>query len=133
MDNTIQYLNTDLDLTSADDLTELAKAFEATGVTALHVTHCEDGSWRAIFETSESNYLQPEQDISTMVSAIESLSEVLRTIWLRCTQREFNIGYDCGDEPWEFNQGLSNQLLGRIAATGATLRITLYPDRSPAN
>ena len=31
--------------------------------------------------------------------------------------------------PWAFNQGLSSGLLGRVAAVGASLRITLYPSR----
>ena len=47
----------------------------------------------------------------------------------QCTTREFNLGYDCGAEPWAFNQGLSSELLGRIAAVGASLRLTIYPDR----
>lgn len=34
----ISYLNTDLDLTSSDDLTALAATFEAQGVSPLHVT-----------------------------------------------------------------------------------------------
>jgi hypothetical protein len=46
-----------------------------------------------------------------------------------CSRREFNIGYDCGREPWAFNQVLSAQLLSRIAAARASLRVTLYPDR----
>ncbi len=44
-------------------------------------------------------------------------------------RREFNIGYDCGAEPWAFNQGLSAHLLGRMATAGASLRVTIYPDR----
>jgi hypothetical protein len=44
----------------------------------------------------------------------------------------FNIGYDCGAEPWAFNQGLTAELLGRMAATGASLRITLYPGHDEA-
>ena len=43
--------------------------------------------------------------------------------------REFNIGYDCGEEPWAFNQGLSAETLRRVAAVKASLRWTLYPDR----
>lgn len=50
-------------------------------------------------------------------------------MWWACTRREFNIGYDCGAEPWAFNQGLSNETLRRIAACGGSLRWTLYPDR----
>ena len=131
MESKIRYLNTDLDLTSGDDLTELAAAFEGAGVSPLYdVTHGEDGLWYATFETDE-HYDQPEPNIAAMVTVAESLQEPLRSVWKRCTRREFNIGYDCGDEPWAFNNGLSSELLGRMAAVGASLRITVYPDRDP--
>src|SRR6516162_11734759 len=95
---------------------------------ALHVRHGEDGLWYATFET-EKPHDKPEPDIGEMVTAAEALQAPLRGVWWRCTRREFNIGYDCGTEPWAFNQGLSNELLGRMAAVGASLRVTLYPDR----
>lgn len=131
MDNTICYLNTDLDLTSADDLTALANAFEASGVPPLHVTRGDDGLWYATFET-EAQHAEPEANIAAMLAVVESCAEPLRSVWYGCIRREFNIGYDCGAEPWAFNQALSAELLGRIAAAGASLRVTLYPDREQA-
>jgi hypothetical protein len=132
MNNTIHYLNTDLDLTSPEDLTGLAAVFESRGIFALHVTHCEDGRWIATFETDEQ-HTEPETNIAAIINVVESLDEPHRATWFGCTRRELNIGYDCGAEPWEFNQGLSSSLLGRIAAVGGSLRLTLYPDREPAN
>jgi hypothetical protein len=128
VDGTICYLNTDLDLTSATDLTALATVFESRGVFPLDVTHGDDGPWHAIFEV-EGQPTEPEQDIAVMVAVVESLDEPHFSVWRSCTQREFNIGYDCGAAPWAFNQGLSCELLGRMAAVGASLRLTLYPDR----
>jgi hypothetical protein len=128
----IHYLNTDLDLSSPDDLTALAAILESQGVFPLHVTCVIEGVWHATFETNES-YTEPEPNIAAMVAVVEALDEPHRPVWLGCTRRQFNIGYDCGDEPWEFNQGLSCELLGRIAAVGASIRITLYPDREPSN
>ena len=55
MDGTIEYLNTDLDLTSADDLTPPAAILEANGVFPLFVTRGDDGLWRASFETAASH------------------------------------------------------------------------------
>jgi hypothetical protein len=127
----ISYLNTDLDLTSAEDLTELAAAFEAAGVFPLHVTRGEDGRWYACFETVEQ-HTEPETNIAAMLGVVESLAPPQRPVWAGCSRREFNIGYDCGLEPWAFNQGLSAELLGRMAAAGASLRITLYPNREPS-
>jgi hypothetical protein len=128
---TICYLNTDLDLTSADDLTALAAAFERGGVPPLHVTHGADALWYATFETS-AQFAEPEPNIRAILAVVESLARPLRSMWDGCTRREFNIGYDCGDEPWAFTQGLPADLLGRMAAAGASLRVTLYPDGEPA-
>ena len=124
----IHYLNADLDVTSADDLTALTAAFETKGMYALHVTRGEDGQWWGTFETNEC-YEEPEQTIAVILDAVESFDPALLTVWQGCTRREINIGYDCGDEPWAFNQALSSQLLGRMASAELLLRITIYPDR----
>lgn len=128
MDNTICYLNADLDLTSANELTALASAFETGGMSPLHVTRGDDGAWHATFETDEQ-HAEPEPNIAAMLAVVEALAGPLRAVWDGCTRREFNIGYDCGAEPWAFNQGLSVALLGRMVAAGASLRVTIYPDR----
>jgi hypothetical protein len=68
--------------------------------------------------------------ISFTPDAVESLEESCRPLWTECRLKEFNIGYDCGHEPWAFNHGLTNQTLLRMAQAGASLRITLYPLRT---
>jgi hypothetical protein len=128
VDGKICYINTDLDLVSAADLTLLAAALKEKGVPPLHVTRGDDGLWYSILET-DTDFVEPEPNIAVMLNAVESLKGPLRSAWSRCKLREFNIGYDCGNEPWAFNQGLSSGLLSRIAASGATLRITIYPDK----
>ena len=128
MDNRICYLNTDLELVCADELTEFAAAFKASGARPLHVTKGDDGTWYATIETHEQ-HAEPDPNIAQLLTIIESLAEPLLNLWMHCTLREFNIGYDCGAEPWAVNQALSSDVLGRIASVGATLRITLYPDR----
>jgi hypothetical protein len=122
----IQYLNTDLDLTSSHDLTALADAFKNQGVYCLHVTRGDDSLWHAALEADVTSR-EPESSIAALVTIIETLDRPERRLWRSCTEREFNIGYDCGREPWGFNQRLSNQLMGRIVKAGASLRITLYP------
>jgi hypothetical protein len=123
--NTIRYLNTDLDLASADDLRALAAALDARGLLPLHVARAEDGLWHATFETGEQHEA-PESNVAAMIAVVESLAAPLLAAWSGCTRRELNIGYDCGGEPRAFEQGLSNHLLGRVAAAGLSLRITLY-------
>jgi hypothetical protein len=137
VDGTICYLNTDLDLTSADDLTALAAFFETNGFCRLRCDRAGDGLWYATFEVNDPSPCGanpahvPENAIAAMLSVVESIPEPLKRIWAACTRRQFDIGYDCGSKPWAFNQGLSAELLGRIAAVGASLRITLYPEKPP--
>ncbi|QDT67004.1 hypothetical protein [Calycomorphotria hydatis] len=138
LDGKIEYLNTNLDLRSTDDLTALTQHFEQSGVDCLHVCQGSDGLWYATLETIDhetenrdrgGNYQEPEPNIAAFLNTIESLPKELYRVWQGCELREFNIGYDCGNEPWSFNQGLSNTLLSRIANVGVSLRWTLYPER----
>ncbi|QDT47643.1 hypothetical protein Pan258_16790 [Symmachiella dynata] len=123
------YLNTDLDLIAAVELSPLIEALESDGrLFSLHMTLGDDGFWYSTCET-ESQFDEPDANIVHMLDAIESLPDAARAIWDQCVTREFNPGYDCGAEPWGFNQGLSNETLRRMAAVGASFRFTLYPHR----
>lgn len=125
-DDGTRYLNTDLDLISGTALTALATALDARGVFPLHIARADDGRWHARFETAEQ-HTEPESNIAAVLAVVESLEPSLRADWAGCMRREFNIGYDCGQRPWAFDQALTADLLGRIAGAGASLRITLYP------
>jgi hypothetical protein len=122
----IRYLNTDLDLVSSTTLVPLAQVFETKGFFSLHVEQHDDGHWFATLEI-DGKSKEPELTIAAMLSVVEQLDEPEQRTWQSLTLCEFNIGYDCGDEPWAFNQGLSNALLQRVAQVGASIRITLYP------
>jgi hypothetical protein len=123
-----RYLNTDLELVSAVDLSPLATMLEVKGLFQLHLAQTEEDCWIASFETGEA-FEDPESTIAAMLSIIEQLDKPTQQIWQSLTLREFNIGYGCGDEPWA--QSLSNSLLQRVAAVGASLGVTLYsyPDQ----
>jgi hypothetical protein len=134
LDDSIKYLNTDLDLASAGDLTALTEAFNASGAFPLHLTHDDDGLWHATIEVNQDaddvKPCEPDLHIGAMLAIVESFGELLRADWSTCTLREFNIGYNCGKRPWAFNQGLSSRIIERIAAVGASIRITIYPESS---
>jgi hypothetical protein len=128
----IHYLNTDLDLVAEHDLTALAAALDSRGVFPLHVDQRDDGKWYATLETEEQ-FAQPQANIVALLTAIEALDASARALWSGCSSREFNLGYDCGDEPWAFNHQLTPETLARMAALGISLRITLYPAESAAS
>ena len=123
------YLNTDLDLVAAQSLKPLANALEKSGVFPLHVDLRDDQQWFSTLETEEQ-FTQPEPNICALLTAIEELDSQSRIQWAACASREFNIGYDCGDEPRAFNHGLTAPTLARMASLGISLRITLYPAES---
>lgn len=128
----IQYLNTDLDLVAARDLMPLTGALQSLGVRPLNVQQGTDGQWYSLLEiTTDLEKYEPEETIRVMLDAIEGLEVESKQLWAECSKREFNIGYDCGDEPWAFNNGLARATLERMASVGASLRITLYPYRRP--
>jgi len=83
VDGTIQYLNTDLDLTSTDDLTTLAAAFEAAGLIVLDVS-ARDALWYATLEV-DADYGEPESAIDAMLAVVNALDEPLREVWRKCT------------------------------------------------
>lgn len=82
------------------------------------------------FETVEQ-HPEPEANIAAMLTVLESLEPERLDDWASCTRREFNIGYECGQRPWAFNQALTADLLDRISTAGVSLRITLYPNCPP--
>ncbi|MBT9311443.1 hypothetical protein [Leptothoe kymatousa] len=124
MGNKIRYLNTDLELVSASDLTSLVSVFEAMDLCILHCAQY-DRLWYATLEVS-SQYDEPEATIAEMLAVIESLDRDSRAIWNSCTKREFDIGYECSQSSKPVQQNLSSQLLNRIATVNASLGITLY-------
>ena len=126
------YLNTDLDLVAGQSLQALADALETRGVFPLHVALRDDQQWYSILETAEQ-FTQPEPNIVALLTAIEALDPQSRILWDACGIREFNLGYDCGDEPRAFNHGLTVSTLARMAALGISLRITLYPAENEAS
>lgn len=126
----IQYLNTDLDLVSSQPLDVLCIEMTAQSLCG-NVTRGEDGLWYAMFE--DFNADEPEPNIVKLLDALDRLSPTANEVLRQCTKIEFNIGYDCGDEPWSFNQGLSHDTLRRIVKHGASLRVTLYPYIPPGD
>jgi hypothetical protein len=125
----IHYLNTDLDLVSDRDLHPLVSALPARGMLSLAVFQRADSHWQAALEADEV-FHQPDAHIAAILAAVEGLAPEAGLNWSGCSVRELNIGYDCGDEPWAFTNSLAAATLARIAALGASLRITLYPQRN---
>jgi hypothetical protein len=139
LDGITYYRTTDLVLFSAEDLTGLAAALEARGLRAttraLQIAETSR-EWFRIAETDrmwvfqagacEVSHDEPESEIAAMLAAVEALDPPARAAWAGCSQRVFDLGYDCGTRPFSVRNDLSAGTLARLAATGGSLRITLY-------
>ena len=120
-----RYINTDLDLESGFDLSPLTDALESLGVFPLQVLRTEERGWISALETT-TEYKDPETNITAMLDAIDALNEEMTALWKKCSLRDFDIGYECGEEPHYIRNNLSLNTIQRIAQAGAELRITLY-------
>jgi hypothetical protein len=90
-------------------------------------------SWR--FQAGgEGPYDGPEPEIAALLAAVEALDLPARAAWASCSRRVFGLAYDFGTRPFSVRHDLSAGTLARLAAVGATLRITLSsdPETSPA-
>jgi hypothetical protein len=136
VDEVTSYRTTDLELDSAADLTALAAALEARGLDVGHrALWIDDTEWFRIAEPQwfwrfqaggEGPYNDPEAEIAALLAAVEALDPPARAAWDGCSQRVFDLAYDCGTRPFSVRHDLSAGTLGRLAAAGGLLRITLY-------
>lgn len=121
----LRYLNTDLDLEAAFDIGPLSSALTEKGLFQLHSSQLKECLWYASFETAEQ-FDTPEATISALLSIIDSLDIGSQQRWSECTVRAFNIGFECGEETRSIQSCLPASTIARIAATSASICITLY-------
>jgi len=121
-----RYLNTDLDLEAADDLSPLSEELARRRWVILHSGQHDDGIWRASFEHLWNSEAGPEEAIAAMGDVLEHLPDHLKSVWTMCQKRDFNIGIQAEREPHAYAQMMSNELLVRIASVGASISITVY-------
>ena len=106
-------------------MTPLTDALDALGVFPISDPQLDNGVWHTVLET-ETEYKDPEANVTAMLDAIDALDEASRELWGKCSHRDFDIGYECGEEPHFIRDRLSRDAIRRIAQAGAELRITLY-------
>jgi hypothetical protein len=132
-DGITSYITTDLVLWSTGDLTALAAALEARGLNVRDRARWIDATeWFRIAEPQwywtfkAEPYDDPEPEVAALLAAVEALDPPARAAWAGCSQRVFDLGYDCGTRPFSVRHDLSARTLARLAAAGGLLRITLY-------
>ena len=124
----IQYLNTDLEIESVNDLSLIVEDF---GEDVMVHHHGEiNGYQHASFSFSGAGmYVGADGAINAFCSLIENLSEEARKVWNGCCTRVFDIGYDSGSTPRSFRSEVRASTIQRAAAVGASIAVTIYPLR----
>lgn len=124
-----EYINTDLCVISAEDLAPLAAALEARGVLVLDRRDDECGMHHWTFECvtlAGDPDDKPAVRLCAVLDAVEDLPPQAMVQWRACVIRKLDVGFSCGDVPFVLREELHGDILGRIAAAGASLAISLY-------
>jgi len=127
---TSTYLNTDVDIQSSENLTDLATVLEPQ-CELLDAHRAEDGCWCICLEATESGVISeghhnPTTDITKLLEVFESLEDEAKRL-LNASQVEFNIGWQSSEHRPEGTFAIPGNLLRRISDLGATLAVTIYP------
>ena len=125
----IRFLNVDLDVRSDRSLRSVTEDLALRGMFNLRTADEEAGEQFACYEL-DGQASSAHQVLVAMLTILERMSPDAREAWDASTAREFNLGYDCGTEPWAYNDGIGPDVILRISELGGALRITLYPEQS---
>lgn len=126
------YITLDVDLISSEDLSPLASYLEEGAFVLGHQQ--AEGLFYLSFEPSylPESENTPENSARLILELLQNLPAELRILWESASSKVFNFGFDSGVSPSPYISQLSPETLGKIAALGAGMEITIYQhDSSP--
>ena len=121
------FLNVDLDVMAAQDLSPLVHAL-GSGVVDLYTGSAGTG-YQTHLEVASGGPGEPkdaEDAIKRFVKLLTSLPPQARRLWKNATRRDFNIGIQGGTEPRVFEFALQPETLKAVARLGARVVVTVY-------
>jgi hypothetical protein len=118
------FLNVDLDVWSAKDLSQLAAAFEP-GAFALHFGPADAGL-RMTLELARDP-VDPESAIRAFLALVARLPSSAREEWDAASRRDFSIGVEvnAGGPPADVH--IEPAILRDVSAVGAGISFVAYP------
>ncbi len=120
----IYYRNTDLVIESSNDLTPIVEAF---GEDVFNLYNGQaHGHYMASFEMA-GLVDSPDAIIQHFCMFAEALTGDEKVLWDNCFSRVFDIGYEGGTGHKSYTDEIRANTLDRVAALGASIRITVYP------
>jgi hypothetical protein len=119
------FLNVDLRVKSRRGLDAFIEGVKGK---ATHLAEWKRGGVRFVcFELPLSHRLTCEGQVKAFCRLLEQLPPPAAREWHNAYFREFNAGFESGDENPRYTTVISHETLGRTAALKASLAITLYP------
>ena len=124
--NEIKYLNTDLNLKSFTHFNELNNFLNKNGTFSLHYEKIKEKKYIGTYET-EIGSSSPDKTIKKFLKKLLRMDTVSRKQWDKCSLKEFDIGYECGQKPLSFNNEIKDTILKDLTKLNIGIRITIYP------
>lgn len=119
-----RYLNVDLVISSKEELTPIVESFDQDVMVLFNGKWAEH--YRAVFEIAGS-HAAANEDIAYFCSLIEGLEGKAEELWQGAFSREFDVGFESGLRGECAFAVLQTAVVKRIAESGASVSITLYP------
>lgn len=119
-----RFLNVDLDVESAHDLSPLVDEFAPIAFN-LHHAAMPHG-FRASFELDGAERLDADTAIQRLADAVLRLPPAGRQLWDSATARRFSIGIAAGLRPYSFHVILQPGTVSAVAGVGAAVEVVVY-------
>ncbi len=125
--NKIKYLNTDLYLESPKSFKKLNDFLNKKDFWALYYGKTND-KWWGSYETCNRPCKTPKKTIEIFLKKLSCMDKTIQKQWDQCNSKKFDIGYECGQKPWAFNDEIPNNIIKKLTELNLGIRITIYPE-----
>jgi hypothetical protein len=120
-----EFLNVDLDIYSAKDLTPLVQAF-GKAVMVLHLGR-HKRTWEAHLELSKHPIKSPNSAIRDFCELMSALMPEAKQVWDSAKIRRFNIGIQGGMDQPSYWCVIDAETVRLAAEVNADIALTIYP------
>lgn len=121
----VQYLNTDLEIQSKGNLSKIVEGF---GADVLVHHHGEIRGYQHASFSIAGGSSDADATIDFFCTLVECLPKDVREVWDGCCSRIFDIGYESGTSPQNFQSVIRAATIQRVAKIGASVVVTIYPE-----
>lgn len=125
-----EFVNVDLEVSSSQALDYLCTEFQDGGARKMFCGPTSHDRFFASFECDE-HLADPNSLISVFLGLIESLDARATAQWKAADAKVFDIGYEADSGQGRLRSDLSPEIIQRVADSGASVRITIYPKIDP--